>query len=83
MTRFQALGTCLLVLLLLAGACHASAETLRDRVAYRMAAHMDAMAADDGSAEAAALPPGVKLLRDVAYGSDRLQAVDVYVPAAR
>jgi len=41
---------------------------------------MDAMAADDASAEAAALPQGVKLVRDVAYGRDRLQAVDVYVP---
>lgn len=75
MIRDPAAGAILLVLLMLAGAGHAVADTSRDRAAYRMAARMDA---DD--ADAAALPAGVRLLREVAYGSDKLQVVDVYIP---
>lgn len=63
------------------GTGQSSAETLRDRLAARMVAHQEEIAADDGKAEAAALPAGVKLLRDIAYGNDKLQAVDVYIPA--
>ena len=57
-----------------------SAETFRDRIAVRMAAHQEEIAAEDGKAEVTALPSGVKLLRNVAYGGDKLQVVDVYIP---
>ena len=43
---------------------------LRDRLAQRRAA-----------TETTAVPPGTRVLRDVPYGPDPLQALDVYVPA--
>lgn len=71
---------CFFLILAALGTGQSSAETFRDRIAARMAEHQKEVAAKDGKAEAAALPAGVKLLRNVAYGSDVLQVVDVYIP---
>ena len=59
--------------LLAALASHAGAGPLRDRLEARRAARQ-------GEAAPATLPAGVKLVRDVAYGSDRAQRFDVYIP---
>jgi acetyl esterase/lipase len=71
----------LLVLFMLV-ACQASAGPLRDKLTEQLAAHQEEGVAENGDAEAgaASLPAGVKLLRDVAYGSEALQSVDVYIP---
>lgn len=60
------------------------AGPLRERLAERRAA----AAAQDGEMDedgrpgkSASLPAGVSLVRDVAYGSDRRQRFDVYLPA--
>lgn len=68
----------------------AEAWPLRERLQQRAAER--AAASDDGAVESredlrsglahrAALPPGARLLRDVAYGSDPRQRMDVYLPA--
>ncbi|MFZ6768858.1 alpha/beta hydrolase [Undibacterium sp. Di26W] len=38
--------------------------------------------ADTTNTSVAGLPPGTRVLRDIAYGSDQRQTVDVYLPAA-
>ena len=66
---------CLALLLVsLAGIVHA--QTLRERLALRRAAS----ASPD--ARLPALPTGVRLIRDVAYGQDPRQRFDVYLPAS-
>jgi arylformamidase len=55
--------------LLLAVATHAGAGPLRDRIEARRAAR----AGNDST-------PGVRVVRDVAYGSDKAQRFDVYAP---
>ena len=62
---------CVSIVLLAAIACHASAGPRRDRLEARRAARPSADTP---------LPAGVKVLRDVAYGSDRAQRFDVYIP---
>lgn len=52
-------------------ACHAGAGPLRDRLEARRAAK-----------QAAAVPAGVRLLRNVGYGADQEQRFDVYIPKA-
>lgn len=69
--------------LLLAFATHAGAGPLRDRLEARRAARAAADSTlDDGYTGAARqnLPHGVRLVRDVAYGADKAQRFDVYVP---
>jgi acetyl esterase/lipase len=60
----------------------ADAGRLRDRIAARRAPTA-AAAVEIDDADAAgpvALPPGVRVIRDVAYGPDRHQRFDVYAP---
>jgi len=71
------------IVLLLAVAAQAGAGPLRDRIEARRAAKSGAETTlDDGDGGAARqnVPPGVRLVRDVAYGSDKAQRFDVYVP---
>jgi acetyl esterase/lipase len=66
-------------LLLMVLALTANAGPLRDWLAKRQTA--DALA--DNASEPAgklSLPPGTRVLRDVAYGSDPRQAMDIYAP---
>lgn len=60
----------------------ALAGPLRDRFIERraMAAQNDSLE-DDAAAPAATLPAGIRIVRDVAYGSDPEQRFDVYAPA--
>jgi arylformamidase len=67
----KAASRCLSIVLLAALTCHAHAGPLRERLEARRAAR---------PADSAQLPAGVKLVRDVAYGSDRAQRFDVYIP---
>lgn len=71
------------IALLLAVATQAGAGPLRDRIEARRAARAANDAAlDDGYAGSSRqnVPAGVRLVRDVAYGSDKAQRFDVYVP---
>ena len=82
----------LFVMLLLAAALHdVGAQTLRDALKARRERQQQAQsdaatAAPDGldAAEGAAgkvpLPPGARVERDVAYGNDPAQRLDVYIP---
>lgn len=53
-------------------------DRLRER---REAAQASPLDGDEDSASQSALPTGAQVLRDVAYGSDPLQKMDVYLPA--
>lgn len=72
----------LMGLLLLLTAC--SRGALRDRIAARRAApdQQQSETLDDGADGPAmtTVPPGVQVVRDIAYGSDKLQRFDVYRP---
>ena len=59
--------------LLLLAAAAVSAGTLRERIAARRAA--------SAAVAEAPLPPGTRVLRDLAYGDDPRQRFDVYLPA--
>jgi arylformamidase len=61
----------------------ALAGPLRDRLLQRRAQQEQGETLDDGaeSGAGAALPAGVQVVRDVAYGSDAHQRFDVYRPA--
>lgn len=74
--------TTLLALLLVAAAQAAFAQSLRERIAERRANSQQSEFLDEGDAAVspAPLPPGAKLLRDVRYGADRRQSMDVYLP---
>jgi len=67
-----------LLTVLLASLCLPStAGTLRERLAQRRAAAgLDAV-----DTTPATIPPGVRVLRDVPYGGDPAQRMDVYLPA--
>jgi arylformamidase len=86
--RCRALSGVLTALLALGGSLGVTTEApagpLRDALAERRATKADAASAtlDDGAADAsrAKLPAGVKWLRDVPYGPDPLQRMDVYLP---
>jgi acetyl esterase/lipase len=56
----------------------AHAGTFRDRIAQRLAERPGA----SGRMAPATVPPGVDVLRDIAYGEDPHQRLDVYVPEA-
>ena len=75
----------LLAFMLLAALHSASAGLLRDRIMERRAQHeqqQEADEMDDGSTGAAAsMPAGVRVLRDISYGSAPLQRFDVWLPA--
>ena len=53
--------------------------SLRERLAQRRAAKQEQDA--DTQSSKITLPAGVKLVKDVRYGSDKLQTFDVYIPA--
>jgi acetyl esterase/lipase len=56
------------------------AGTLRERIAERhLANQTEALNADEASGRIV-LPPGVRLVRDVAYGKSEQQRMDVYLP---
>lgn len=71
--RGGALAACLLALLPVS-----EAGLLRDRLQQRAA---ERAAPQDNGAEQAGEASGVRMLRDVAYGSDSRQRMDVYLPA--
>ena len=79
-TLRTALQTVALALCL--AAATAAAGPLRDRLGRSA----DASDVEDGDSSSArttppqALPPGLRLLRDVAYGPDAQQRMDIYVP---
>lgn len=57
-------------------------DKLRERAEQRRAAHPDDEMSDGmGEAGDAALPPGVVRRKDIAYGSDPAQKLDLYLPA--
>lgn len=71
--------------LLVAFQAPASAGPLRDRLAQRAndraaAEELDDGVQEGGASRAAMLPAGVRLLRDVAYGPQPRQRMDVYLP---
>jgi len=82
-------GLALAGVLLLAAPSHADISSLPPSVAAGIAAmgpHLDREIIDKTAAlmkpvVPAALPTGVRLTKDVAYGSDSLQTIDVYQPA--
>ncbi|MCX7279516.1 MAG: hypothetical protein NTZ15_19750, partial [Burkholderiales bacterium] len=59
----------------------AQASPLRDRLRERRAAQQEQGLEDDGQEGTLTLPAGARVLRDVAYGPDALQRMDVYLPA--
>lgn len=67
------------MLLMASVASPALAGPLREWLAHRSLAE-DAFAEEAASADMA-LPQGCKILKDVAYGSDPLQRMDVYLPS--
>jgi len=72
----------LAMLMLSAAGKPAWAGPLRDRLAERRATQVqDELDEEDIDATAAVLPPGVQLVRDVAYGRDDDQRFDVYLPS--
>ena len=61
----------------------ANAGPLRDALMQRRAAQaqgQDGMLGVEGDREPASLPAGIRIVRDVAYGSDPRQRFDVYAP---
>ncbi|HWU35301.1 MAG TPA: alpha/beta hydrolase [Methylovorus sp.] len=58
----------------------AHAGPLRDLINQRADARSSEMEEEDAADTSAALPAGVKMLADIAYGSDKLQKMDVYLP---
>ncbi len=56
------------------------AGPLRDRLQALRAERQSGELEAGDSAAVAALPPGARVLRDVAYGPDALQRMDVYLP---
>jgi arylformamidase len=58
----------------------AAAGPLRDLINQRADARSSEMEEEDATDVSATLPAGVKRLADVAYGSDKLQKMDVYLP---
>jgi len=57
----------------------AEAGPLRDLINKRADARSSEMEAEDAADSSTALPAGVKLLADIAYGPDKLQKMDVYL----
>jgi arylformamidase len=74
----QVIGACACTLFVCTAA---QAGPLRDRLLERRAAQQEQGLEDDGPIGAVTLPVGVRVLRDVAYGPDALQRMDVYMPA--
>lgn len=74
--------TALVALLIAVAAQAASAQSIRERIAERQAASQqsDLLEENGNSASLASLPAGAKLMRDVRYGTDRRQSMDVYLP---
>lgn len=74
--------TALLALLIAVAAQVASAQSIRERIAERRDAsrQSDLLEENGNSASLASLPAGAKLSRDLHYGADRRQALDVYLP---
>ena len=74
--RLALLAATIAAVLCLVAAAHAG--TLRDRIAQRMAERRGA----SSRMAPATLPPGVRVLHDIAYGGDPHQRLDVYAPDA-
>jgi arylformamidase len=66
------------IVLLLTCSAHALSGPLRERIMERRAARAETAPLDQERGRK--LPPGVRLVRDVAYGGDRAQRFDAYVP---
>lgn len=77
--RALAAPICLL-LLLTCPARDAHAGWLRDRLAPAAATEAGDLLSEDRAVKVT-LPPGTRLLRDLPYGRDPRQAIDVYLPA--
>lgn len=70
------------IALVLLPSAPAMTGSLRDNMAERAVQQYDANGMDDndGGSGKIALPAGTKVKRDVAYGTDTLQRMDVYLP---
>jgi acetyl esterase/lipase len=69
---------------LLAALCQpVVAGALRERIAERLEQRRadDSLEGVDAASRTRSLPAGAQVLRDLAYGSDRAQRMDVYIPA--
>lgn len=66
--------------LLAALAAHASAGPLRDRIEARRDARQAVEDDGYGGSSRRNVPAGVKLVRDIAYGADKQQRFDAYLP---
>ncbi|MGA2323604.1 MAG: alpha/beta hydrolase [Sedimentisphaerales bacterium] len=75
------------IFVLLFFACEASLagpirDKIQERISERQAQQSQDEILDDGGARGQApLPDGVRVERDIAYGSDKKQSFDVYIPA--
>jgi acetyl esterase/lipase len=83
-TRLHCLRQSILIPVVLVFVCSLShAQSLRERIQEYRAAHQsqqtDDLNDDDASASIS-LPAGAKILRDIAYGDDSNQRMDVYLP---
>lgn len=72
------LKSILLVLLIMVCAWPAAAGTLRERILARRADNQ--FSGEGYRLRPGGLPPGIRLISDLAYGGDRAQRLDVYLP---
>lgn len=70
---------CMLAFLLALLAASAKSGPLRDLLQQRRAQQLESEPGEEGGA-AATLPAGIKLRRNLAYGQDKRQQLDIYLP---
>lgn len=75
--------TLLLVCLALGTLQTAQAGWLRDHIAERAAERVDKSEMEEADENEAQLPAGFREIKDIAYGSDKRQKMDVYLPASK
>lgn len=76
----RGLGSSLFTVVLLLAWQVSFAGPIRDRIADRRSAHQQDVLEENTVSGRISLPAGVRLLRDVPYGSDVRQRMDVYLP---
>ncbi len=70
-----------LALVLLCMSQTSYADTIRERIAERRLLQQAEKLDEVEAADSEVLPAGVKVMRDVPYGKDALQGMDIYLPA--
>jgi arylformamidase len=79
--RYSNLVTGALAVVILLSAQMSLAGPIRDRLMERrVAQQQDDLSEEDTSSGQVSLPAGVRLVRDVSYGKDAMQRMDVYLP---